>query len=168
MAALEVLPDLLRELDGTPPAARLTALVEGCLAANIFDWGAKACVDLYHNGTILEIYRCGARLGCGARGLCAVRLKQLPLDLLHAMFSRGWSFPNRQSHGSLQRPRILNNREARTKLSRRPWRVDTFDALAGKWFSLDAADDLPAQGVPRSPFRRVIMFVDNAGALPAS
>ena len=58
MAALEVLPDLLRELDETPPAARLTALVEGCLAANIFDWGAKACVDLYHNGTILEIYRC--------------------------------------------------------------------------------------------------------------
>ncbi len=29
------------------------------LAANIFDWGAKATVQLYHNGTILEIYRCG-------------------------------------------------------------------------------------------------------------
>ena len=57
-AALEVLPDLLKELDGTPPRARLTALIEGVLAANIFDWGAKACVDLYHNGTILEIYRC--------------------------------------------------------------------------------------------------------------
>jgi hypothetical protein len=27
------------------------------LAANIFDWGAKATVQLYHNGTILEIYR---------------------------------------------------------------------------------------------------------------
>ena len=58
VAALEVLPDLLKELDASPPAARLTSLVEGCLAANIFDWGAKACVDLYHNGTILEIYRC--------------------------------------------------------------------------------------------------------------
>ena len=56
-AALEVLPDLLKDLDGTPPRARLTALIEGVLAANIFDWGAKACVDLYHNGTILEIYR---------------------------------------------------------------------------------------------------------------
>ena len=56
-AALEVLPDLLGELDRTPPQARLTALIEGVLAANIFDWGAKACVDLYHNGTILEIYR---------------------------------------------------------------------------------------------------------------
>lgn len=56
-AALEVLPDLLKELDGMPPRTRLTALIEGVLAANIFDWGAKACVDLYHNGTILEIYR---------------------------------------------------------------------------------------------------------------
>lgn len=57
-AALEVLPDLLTELDEMAPVPRLTALIEGCLAANIFDWGAKACVDLYHNGTILEIYRC--------------------------------------------------------------------------------------------------------------
>ena len=56
-AALEVLPDLLHELDQTAPEARLTALVEGILAGNIFDWGAKATVDLYHNGTILEIYR---------------------------------------------------------------------------------------------------------------
>jgi type II pantothenate kinase len=56
-AALEVLPDLLGELDGMAPRARLTSLIEGVLAANIFDWGAKACVDLYHNGTILEIYR---------------------------------------------------------------------------------------------------------------
>ena len=44
--------------------------------------------------------------------------------------------------------------------------MDTFDALATEWFRLDAAESLPAQGVPRSPFRRVIMFVDNAGALP--
>ncbi|CAL8471142.1 g10684 [Coccomyxa elongata] len=111
-AALEVLPDLLTELDSMAPVPRLTSLIEGCLAANIFDWGAKACVDLYHNGTILEIYR-----------------------------------------------------EARTKLSRRPWRVDTFDALAHKWLGASSPDSLsePA-AVPRSPFRRVIMFVDNAGA----
>ena len=27
------------------------------LASNIFDWGARACVALYHDGTILDIYR---------------------------------------------------------------------------------------------------------------
>ena len=55
--ALEVLPDLLRELDALEPHARLTALVEGVLAANIFDWGARECVEMYRDGTILEIYR---------------------------------------------------------------------------------------------------------------
>ncbi|KAK3035312.1 hypothetical protein RJ639_034020 [Escallonia herrerae] len=43
-ASLAVLPDLLLELDSV-------------LAANIFDWGSRACVDLYHQGTIIEIYR---------------------------------------------------------------------------------------------------------------
>ena len=56
-AALEVFSDLLGEIDGLDPKSRLLALVEGALAANIFDWGARACVDLYHQGTILEIYR---------------------------------------------------------------------------------------------------------------
>lgn len=56
-AALSVLPDLLRELDALPVTDRLLALVEGALAANIFDWGAKACVELYKAGTILDIYR---------------------------------------------------------------------------------------------------------------
>ena len=36
---------------------RLLTLIEGVLAANIFDWGSSACVDLYHKGTIIEIYR---------------------------------------------------------------------------------------------------------------
>jgi hypothetical protein len=36
---------------------RLLTLIEGVLAANIFDWGSRACVDLYHKGTIIEIYR---------------------------------------------------------------------------------------------------------------
>lgn len=56
-AASEVLPDLLHELDQMQPRPRLTSLIQGILAGNIFDWGAKATVDLYHNGTILEIYR---------------------------------------------------------------------------------------------------------------
>ncbi|XP_051136621.1 pantothenate kinase 2 [Andrographis paniculata] len=56
-ASLAVLPDLLRELDGMNEETRLLTLVEGVLAANIFDWGSRACVDLYHKGTIIEIYR---------------------------------------------------------------------------------------------------------------
>ncbi|XP_073274410.1 pantothenate kinase 2 isoform X2 [Primulina huaijiensis] len=56
-ASLAVLPDLLAELDGMNEEARLLTLIEGVLAANIFDWGSRACVDLYHKGTIIEIYR---------------------------------------------------------------------------------------------------------------
>ena len=56
-AALAVLPDLLAELDGMNDERRLLALVEGVLAGNIFDWGSQNCVNLYKNGTILDIYR---------------------------------------------------------------------------------------------------------------
>lgn len=56
-ASLAVLPDLLIELDSLTEDMRLLTLIEGVLAANIFDWGSRACVDLYHKGTIIEIYR---------------------------------------------------------------------------------------------------------------
>ncbi|RRT50134.1 hypothetical protein B296_00051072 [Ensete ventricosum] len=56
-ASLAVLADLLIELDSMNEEDRLLALIEGVLAANIFDWGSRACVDLYHKGTIIEIYR---------------------------------------------------------------------------------------------------------------
>ena len=56
-AALAVLPDLLAELDALQGRTRTLALIEGVLAGNIFDWGSQSCVDLYKNGTILEIYR---------------------------------------------------------------------------------------------------------------
>ncbi|RDX74078.1 Pantothenate kinase 2, partial [Mucuna pruriens] len=56
-ASLAVLPDLLVELDSLDEETRLLTLIEGVLAANIFDWGSRACVDLYHKGTIIEIYR---------------------------------------------------------------------------------------------------------------
>ncbi|PKI59131.1 hypothetical protein CRG98_020497 [Punica granatum] len=56
-ASLAVLPDLLMELDNMSEETRLLTLIEGVLAANIFDWGSRACVDLYHKGTIIEIYR---------------------------------------------------------------------------------------------------------------
>ncbi|XP_047316835.1 pantothenate kinase 2 [Impatiens glandulifera] len=56
-ASLAVLPDLLLELDSMNEKTRLLTLIEGVLAANIFDWGSRACVELYHKGTIIEIYR---------------------------------------------------------------------------------------------------------------
>ncbi|KAL6281118.1 hypothetical protein ACE6H2_017999 [Prunus campanulata] len=56
-ASLAVFADLLMELDSMTEEARLLTLIEGVLAANIFDWGSRACVDLYHKGTIIEIYR---------------------------------------------------------------------------------------------------------------
>ncbi|THF98683.1 hypothetical protein TEA_026772 [Camellia sinensis var. sinensis] len=56
-ASLAVLPDLLMEIDSMNEETRLLTLIEGVLAANIFDWGSRACVDLYHKGTIIEIYR---------------------------------------------------------------------------------------------------------------
>ncbi|CAI0547252.1 unnamed protein product [Linum tenue] len=56
-ASLAVLPDLLMELDSMTEETRLLTLIEGVLAANIFDWGSRACVELYHKGTIIEIYR---------------------------------------------------------------------------------------------------------------
>ncbi|XP_050376335.1 pantothenate kinase 2 [Argentina anserina] len=56
-ASLAVLPDLLMELDSMSEETRMLSLIEGVLAANIFDWGSHACVDLYHKGTIIEIYR---------------------------------------------------------------------------------------------------------------
>jgi hypothetical protein len=57
LAAVQVLVDLLDELDAMPQRPRLLSLVQGVLAGNIFDWGAQACVALYHDGTILDIYR---------------------------------------------------------------------------------------------------------------
>lgn len=55
--ALQVLPDLLAELDRSDAEKRLQDIVQGCLAANIFDWGARSCVQLYEDGQILDIYR---------------------------------------------------------------------------------------------------------------
>ena len=56
-AALKVLPDLLAEVDAMEEPNRLLSLIEGVLAGNIFDWGSQACVELYQNGTILDIYK---------------------------------------------------------------------------------------------------------------
>lgn len=58
------------------PRQRLLALVEGTLAANIFDWGSQECIAKYKEGTILSIYK-----------------------------------------------------DARKQLSKRPWRIDTFDVF---------------------------------------
>ena len=63
-------------------------------------------------------------------------------------------------------PCLPTCRRARTQLSKRPWRVDELDAVAARWFSAADTDmDMNnGTGVPRSPWRRVIMFADNAGA----
>ena len=135
-----MLPDLLAEMDSLPPRARLLSLVQGILAANIFDWGARACVELYTSGTILDIYR-----------------------------------------------------DARRKLANRPWRVDDFDAFCERVYGPAGADGEQQQQQqqngaqhqgqqhgggeqgggdreeeddepPPPPFRRVMIFVDNAGA----
>ena len=57
-AALVVLPELLDELEQMEDEnQRLIQIVEGVLAGNVFDWGSQTCVDLYNNGTILDIYK---------------------------------------------------------------------------------------------------------------
>jgi len=105
-AALEALEDLLADLDRLDPPARVLSLIQGALAANIFDWGAKACVDLYHTATILDMYR-----------------------------------------------------DARARLSTRPWRVDDFDEFRNVWLS-----KWTKEGNWVAPYRRAMIFVDNAGA----
>ena len=116
-AALEALEALLIDLDKLDPPARLLSLVEGALAANIFDWGAKACVDMYHTATILDMYR-----------------------------------------------------DARVRLSTRPWRVDDFDDFAESWLAKYDPDGTGWNGAAtgrdgwKSPYRRTMIFVDNAGA----
>ena len=102
-AALAALPAVLARLDALAPLPRLEAAVAGVLAANIFDWGAAACVEAMAGGSLLEVHAAA----------CA-------------------------------------------RAAARPWRVDTFDALATRWASALSS------GLP--PFRRTIMFVDNAGA----
>ena len=42
----------------------------------------------------------------------------------------------------------LGCREARTRLSKRRWRVDTLDALEAKWFSAQGSDQDGAHGPP--------------------
>lgn len=50
--ALLLMPALLAELDATPPAARLQAVVEGVFAGNIFDLGAANTAALHAAGTL--------------------------------------------------------------------------------------------------------------------
>ncbi|XRB08780.1 damage-control phosphatase [Pycnococcus provasolii] len=59
-AAMTVLPGLLNELEEARSRSEEMLphlLLEGLLAGNVFDWGAKACVQLYEDGSILDIYK---------------------------------------------------------------------------------------------------------------
>jgi len=122
----------VKEIDPASAVRRLEALIEGSLAANIFDWGARACVELYEDS--------GNGSGCSVLGMY---------------------------RGARENLRSL----------RRPWRVDTFDELAAVWrkaaaermnaAAKDNGGNLsppPPPPVPRPPFKRAIIFVDNAGA----
>ena len=143
------------------PRARLTALIEGSLAANIFDWGAAACVELYHNGA-------AAAAAQDAPSLAPVLRTGWSLMVFALLgFCMTASPAAKQMTGvaifgvSLERPAagtILEiYREARAQLSARPWRVDTLDALEAKWFSAAPraeAEGAAPGGVVPSPFRR--------------
>lgn len=48
---------MMQRARALPTVFHTSSRTQGSLAANIFDWGAKACVDLYQNATILEMYR---------------------------------------------------------------------------------------------------------------
>lgn len=101
---------------------------QGVLAANIFDWGAKACVDLYQSATILEMYRevGGSRWGLPARA--AMYMKEGP-----CVWERWRCSGSAMADENCPGPR--SPLQARTRLSQRPWRVDDFDAFAEVWGS---------------------------------
>lgn len=59
----------------------VTCYFQGILAGNIFDWGAKACVELYTNGTILDMFaevRCAVAY-LSVRLWCQSCLRELTL-----------------------------------------------------------------------------------------
>jgi type II pantothenate kinase len=49
-AALQLLPELLRELDQTVPAERLLKIAQGLFAGNMFDFGSMATIEMYDAG----------------------------------------------------------------------------------------------------------------------
>ncbi len=71
------------------PRARLTALIEGSLAANIFDWGAAACVELYHNG-VAAAHLPEATLCHALNPVLAWVLLGSASRLLHGCFPMEW------------------------------------------------------------------------------
>lgn len=113
------------------PAHTQTHRLQGVLAANIFDWGAKACVELYQSATILEMYRevrCGGAGGAGGGRSQHAERTQGGLPCEELVFEGALL--------TVPRPCcVARLAQARTRLSRRPWRVDDFDAFAEVWFS---------------------------------
>ena len=60
--ALELLPELLRQLDAMDPATRSKSLVEGIFAGNIFDLGAVDTAGLFQNGQSVDFHAVRGRL----------------------------------------------------------------------------------------------------------
>ncbi|KAF8056112.1 pantothenate kinase 2 [Scenedesmus sp. PABB004] len=191
--ALQVLPDLLTELDGMGERERLLSLVQGILAANIFDWGAKACVELYTNGTILDIYREARR-----------RLSKRPwrVDDFDAFAARVHGAPAPGSAPGQQGAAAAQQTPGEAQVGARMAGLALAAAAAqAQQRQLDGGGGAPPPGGPfagggaaappgagpaapgaaddgaaadgggggagggsRPPFRRVMVFVDNAGA----
>lgn len=110
--------------------SRLLTLIEGVLAANIFDWGSRACVDLYHKGTIIEIYRMSRNK------------MQRPWRVGVTVFS--FTMAQHSIH--------VNNFWVGLCLIQ----VDDFDIFKERMFG--------SAEKKAHPYKRALLFVDNAGA----
>ncbi len=51
-AAARMYPDVVRQADSEPAASRYELLLRGVFAGNMFDLGAPATIELYHNGGV--------------------------------------------------------------------------------------------------------------------
>ena len=141
IAARQVLPDLLNEVDALEPRERILALAEGVLAGNIFDWGSRACVELYQVPS--QCPPLSAHLSVFLR-----RILCYPSSGV-AEIRNG---PSETQNGTI----LEIYRQARSALNR-PWGIDDFDSFAAKL--LATGED--GEFIHR--YRRALLFCDNSG-----
>ena len=79
------------------------------------------------------------------------------MEALKGPVTPAWEFKGQTSADD----GLARCRKARTKLARRPWKVDHYEAFAGAWLGKQqpSGDQKTFQG----GFRRALMFIDNAG-----
>eukprot|EP00798_Chlamydomonas_sp_ICE-L_P004402 gene4402-14527_t len=98
--------------------------------------GARSCVELYQNGTILDIYR-SAREKLGKRPWAVDQFDSFKSHLLGEM---------PQAEGGA------------AKLGQRPWAVDQYEQFKTRLMGAGGSEEVPAG------YRRAMIFVDNSGA----